>query len=132
MKRRDFLTKTTLAAAGATTLLTAACNTNVSSEKKEEKSKDENLSDDFELNEITVVALQEKMKSGAYTSEKITQLYLDRIKKIDKAGPAINSVIEINPDALTIAKQMDDERKSGKVRGPLHGIPVLLKANIDT
>src|SRR6185369_234411 len=115
MKRRDFLTKTTLAAAGATTLLTAACNTNVSSEKKEEKTGG-SFKDDFELNEITVVALQEKMKTGAYTSEKIIQLYLDRINKIDKAGPAINSVIELNPDALTIAKQMDAERKSGKVR----------------
>jgi amidase len=130
MKRRDFLTKTTLAAAG-TTLLATACNTNVTSEKKEEKPGD-GFKDDFELNEITVAALQEKMKSGAYTSEKIIQLYLDRINKIDQAGPAINSVIELNPDALAIARSMDAERKSGKVRSPLHGIPVLIKDNIDT
>src|SRR5205085_7823966 len=110
MKRRDFLTKTTLAAAGTTLL--AACNPTVSSENKNENPKEENFKDDFELNEVTVAALQEKMKSGQYSSEKITQLYLDRINKIDKAGPAINSVIEINPDATAIAKQMDAERKS--------------------
>jgi amidase len=130
MKRRDFITKTTLAAAG-TTLLATACNTNVSHEKKEEKPGDE-FKDDFELKEITVAALQEKMKTGQYTSEKVVQLYLDRINKIDKAGPAINSIIELNPDALAIARSMDAERKSGKVRGPLHGIPVLIKDNIDT
>jgi amidase len=88
--------------------------------------------DAFPLNEITIDALQEKMKSGEWTSEKITQLYLDQIEKIDKNGPKLNSVIEINPDAISIAKAMDTERKQGKVRGPMHGIPVLLKDNIDT
>ncbi|MBD0331869.1 MAG: amidase [Chitinophagaceae bacterium] len=129
MKRRDFITKTTLAAA-ATTL--AACTTTVSHKRKEKAGKDENFKDDFQLNEITVAALQEKMKSGEYSSEKIVQLYLDRINNIDKTGPAVNSVIEVNPDALTIARQMDAERKSGKVRSLLHGIPVLIKDNIDT
>ena len=131
MKRRDFITKSTLAAAGTASLLAASCNTNTSSEKKEEKSIGE-TTDDFELNEITVATLQEKLKNGQYTSEKVVQLYLDRINKIDKAGPSINAVIEINPDALDIAKSMDGERKNGKVRGPLHGIPVLIKDNIDT
>jgi amidase len=76
--------------------------------------------------------LQEKMAAGKYTSEKLTQLYLDRIEAIDKKGPALNSVIEINPDAISIAKAMDEERKKGKTRGPLHGIPILIKDNIDT
>jgi amidase len=87
---------------------------------------------DFELNEVTIAQFQEKMSSGALTSEKITQKYLDRIEKIDRKGPELRAVIEINPDALTISRQMDAERKSGKVRGPLHGIPVLIKDNIDT
>lgn len=131
MKRRDFITKSTLAAASTATLLATSCNTNTSSEKKEGKSAEESA-DNFELTEITVAALQEKIKSGQYTSEKIVQLYLDRINKIDKAGPSINSIIEINPDALEIARSMDGERKNGKFRGPLHGIPVLIKDNIDT
>ncbi len=88
--------------------------------------------DDFELNEITIQQLQEKMKSGNYTSEQITQLYLNRIEAIDKNGPRLNAVIEINPDAIEIAKAMDKERKEGKIRGALHGIPFLIKDNIDT
>ena len=87
---------------------------------------------DFELNEVTVSQLQEKMSSGALTSEAITQKYLDRIGLIDKKGPELRAVIEINPEALDIARQLDAERKSGKMRGPLHGIPVLIKDNIDT
>ncbi len=86
----------------------------------------------FELNEITVDGLQQLMQAGKHTSQSITQLYLDRINQIDKQGPKLNSVIEINPDALTIAAAMDAERKNGKLRGPLHGIPVLIKDNIDT
>ena len=62
----------------------------------------------------------------------MTQQYLARIDAIDQRGPAINAVIELNPDALAIASQLDAERKAGKVRGPLHGIPVLIKDNIDT
>ncbi|GAB3943927.1 amidase [Spirosoma harenae] len=72
------------------------------------------------------------MKSGEYTSEVITKLYLDRIDAIDKKGPRLNAIIEINPDALTMAKGLDQERKAGKVRGPMHGIPILIKDNIDT
>lgn len=87
---------------------------------------------DFELNEATISQLQEKMTSGKMTSEEITQKYLDRIELIDKKGPELRAVIELNPDALKIARLMDAERKSGKIRGPLHGIPVLIKDNIDT
>jgi len=84
------------------------------------------------LEEATIAGLEVKLQSGALTSHALVQAYLDRIAAIDKAGPAINAVIELNPDALHIADQLDTERKSGKVRGPLHGIPVLIKDNIDT
>ena len=87
---------------------------------------------DFELDEITVDELQKKMKSGQTTSVIITKMYLDRIDKIDKAGPKLNSVIEKNREALSIAAKMDEERKAGKLRGPLHGIPILVKDNINT
>jgi amidase len=100
--------------------------------KAAEKGPDTTHPGDFELNEATISGLQEKMRSGKYTSVAITKLYLDRIGTIDKAGPALHSVIEVNPDALTIAAAMDAERKTGKVRGPMHGIPVLIKDNIDT
>lgn len=88
--------------------------------------------DDFDLLEITIDELQQKMQNGEYTSRSITEMYLNRISSIDKNGPGINAVIEINPDALAIADKMDAERKANSVRGPLHGIPVLIKDNIDT
>lgn len=84
---------------------------------------------DLNLEEATVAGLQAAMSSGQATAKNIAQGYLARIAAIDKK---LNSVIELNPDALAIAEQMDAERKTGKVRGPLHGIPVLLKDNIDT
>lgn len=86
----------------------------------------------FELSESTISQLQEKMGSRKLTSEDITRKYLERIEQIDRNGPQLRSVIEVNPDALTIARQLDAERESGKVRSPLHGIPVLIKDNIDT
>jgi amidase len=86
----------------------------------------------FELNEITIDELQAGMKSGKFTARSITENYLARIQEIDRQGPAINSVIEINPDALGIADSLDRERKEKGARGPLHGIPVFIKDNIDT
>lgn len=82
-----------------------------------------------ELVEATIADLQAKMKAGKLTARKLTEMYLERIKQIDTKT---HSVLEINPDALAIADAMDKERKKGKVRGPLHGIPVLIKDNIDT
>ena len=84
------------------------------------------------LPEWTVVELQEKMESGELTARQIAELYLQRIEEVDKNGPFINSIIELNPDAFEIADILDAERTAGKVRGPLHGIPVLIKDNIDT
>ena len=86
----------------------------------------------FELDEATINDLQTGMASGKYTAQSLTQKYLSRIAEIDKNGPGINSVIEINPDALAIAAALDDQRKAVRLRGRLHGIPVLIKDNIDT
>jgi amidase len=86
----------------------------------------------FELDEATISDLQTGMASGKYTAQSLTQKYLERIAEIDKNGPGINSVIETNPEALAIAAALDNERKTGRVRGRLHGIPVLIKDNIDT
>src|SRR5450432_3940501 len=86
----------------------------------------------LDLEEITVDELQKKMQSGEHTSVSITNAYLKRIKEIDKAGPMLNSIIELNQDALSIAENLDKERKQGKIRGPLHGIPILVKDNINT
>jgi len=88
--------------------------------------------DDFDLNEVTISELQKRMQSGKASSKSITKLYLKRIEKIDKSGPKLNAVIELNPDALEIAIKMDEERKAGKIRGMMHGIPVLIKDNINT
>jgi amidase len=84
------------------------------------------------FNEATVADLQAKMAAGTITSEQLTKYYLHRILALDQNGPGVNSVIELNPEAVRIAQQMDDLRMHGKVLGPLHGIPVLIKDNIDT
>jgi amidase len=86
----------------------------------------------FELDELTIADLQSGMASGKYSAHSLAKKYLDRIDDVDKHGPAINSVIELNPDALAIASDLDKERKAKGPRGPLHGIPVLIKDNIDT
>lgn len=116
MKRREFLEIG--AVAGTAALLTNSSNALAQTAMKS-----------FELEEMTVMQLQDAMKSGKMTAKEIAQKYLDRIREID---PLIKSVVETNPDALQIAEQMDRERRSNKVRSPLHGIPVLLKDNIDT
>ncbi len=86
----------------------------------------------FELEEATIAELGRQMAAGERTSAEITRLYLDRIEALDRQGPTLRSVIETNPDALEIAEELDRERAAGTVRGPLHGIPILLKDNIAT
>ena len=86
----------------------------------------------FQFDEATISDLQSRLKSGELSARSLTAAYLARIEEIDKAGPRLNSVIEVNPDALAIAEALDKERKQKGPRGPLHGIPVLVKDNIDT
>ena len=86
----------------------------------------------FPFAEAMIDELQARMAAGTLTSRELTVAYLERIAQIDRAGPRLNSVIELNPDALTIAEKLDAERKAGRVRGPLHGIPILIKDNIAT
>ena len=86
----------------------------------------------FELDEVTVAELQAAMESGERTARSITQLYLERIEALDRQGPELRSVIEVNPEALEIADRLDEERRVSGPRGPLHGVPVALKDNIDT
>ena len=129
MKRRNFIANSAFATATIGSLL-SSCDTN----KKNTvvvPAKSE-ATDNFELNEITISSLQQNFASGKYSSEQVTNLYLKRIETIDKSGPSLSAVIEINPDAISIARAMDSERKAGKIRSPLHGVPVLIKDNIDT
>jgi amidase len=84
------------------------------------------------LEEATIAELQAAMTRGGLTSLALVNMYLERIEAIDQNGPCINSILEVNPDARRIARQLDRERKDGHVRGPLHGIPIMLKGNIDT
>jgi amidase len=85
----------------------------------------------IDVTELSATDAAAKLASGELSSHALTQAYLDRIASIDKAGPSLNAVIELNPDALKDADALDAERKAGKVRGPLHGIPILLKDNVD-
>ncbi len=124
MKRRAFISNTSISILGY--------NFIVSEYTKPFSFLTGNDLDPFELSELTISELQDRMQTGQLSSEKITTLYLKRIADIDKAGPTINAIIELNPDAITIAKRMDEERKAGKLRSMMHGIPVLLKDNIDT
>ena len=84
------------------------------------------------LEEMTIIMLQQGYKEGRYTVRDVVSAYLGRIDEIDRKGPGLNSVIAINPDAIQIAGELDAEMKQGKIRGPMHGVPVLLKDNIDT
>lgn len=90
------------------------------------------LPDNFGLEEATVAQLQQGMSDGKYTSKDLVEAYLRRIEALDKKGPALHAVLELNPDALVIAESLDVERRTKGPRGPLHGIPILIKDNIDT
>ena len=84
------------------------------------------------MEELTVSGIRRMLENGQATSRELVLNYMERIARIDKSGPMLNSVLELNPDALYIAEAMDRERAKGKVRSPLHGIPILLKDNINT
>jgi len=130
MNRRSFVRRGVAGAAGA-----AVASVSVRARAELPDAKSPTVPAPFELDEVTIADLQRGMSSGKYTAELIALNYLDRIDRIDdidKDGPGLNSVIEANPQALAIAVDMDKERRSGRVRGPLHGIPVLIKDNIDT
>lgn len=126
MKRRQFLETSALGCALAISKPASLFATSSSPELQPLAPKD------FELEELTITELQAGMQSGKYTSRQLVKKYLDRIDDIDKDGPKLNSVIEVNPDAMAIAEALDRERKEKGMRGPLHGIPILIKDNIDT
>jgi amidase len=129
MNRRKFIRNGSLMGMSITAWSISSCNQTTQSVATKPAA---GSGDGFELNEITIDQLQQKMKEGSYTSRSVTDMYLKRINEIDKQGPSLHAVIEINPDAVKIADQMDAERKAGKLRGPLHGIPVLIKDNINS
>jgi amidase len=88
--------------------------------------------DTFELRETTIAKLQAGLHQGRWTSRRLVELYVDRIRDLDRKGPTLRSVIEVNPEAGAIADRLDEERRAKRVRGPLHGVPILIKDNIDT
>jgi len=125
MKRRTFIHIASAAGLSSVAFGFAGC-------RQDEKKNGKNENPAFQPAEMTVAEMQKKMQNGELTSRSLTQQYLDQIEKYDRNGPKLNSVIELNPDALSIADAMDKERKSGKTRGAMHGIPVLIKDNINT
>ena len=122
MKRRDFLHT---AAAGSVLAIAQPASALIPSPPA-------SVPTAFELDEITIAELQRGLQNEKYTSKSLVEKYTDRINEIDKRGPTLRSVIELNPDAEAIAVALDRERKERGTRSPLHGIPILLKDNIDT
>ena len=128
MDRRTFIGTT--AAGGAGLAMTSACSAPASDSPGGTQAPGE--IPPFEFDEATVDDLQRMMESGEHTARSITQAYIERIEAMDRQGPELRSMIEVNPDALEIADALDAERRAGGPRGPLHGIPVALKDNLDT
>lgn len=127
MKRRNFIKAGALSGFVFPTFFASACQP----EHSVVAGKD-GVSDNFQLNELTIEQLQQKMAEGEFTSASLVKLFLERIDEVDKNGIGLNSVIQVNPDARSIASGLDEERKNGKVRSLLHGIPFMVKDNIDT
>ncbi len=128
MKRRKFLQLTS--ASGPALALTGLISCTTS--ETEKKSTTGHKVKPFELDELTISDLRDGMKSGKYTARSIIEKYLERIAEMDKQGPSLHALIEVNPDALSIAEELDKERQQNQLRGPMHGIPVIIKDNIDT
>ena len=129
LSRRDFLRASGVAGALAVTESACAEGVAVPASARQETPA---ATDDFALAEATIAELQEGLAGGEWTTRGIVEAYLTRIGEIDGRGPALRSVLETNPDALAIADRLDRERREGRLRGPLHGVPVLVKDNIDT
>ena len=128
--RREFLKLGAVGAAAAVTMV--ACGPRVGQEKGSAGPVESGAADSFALQEATVADLQGQMESGELSAQRITELYLERIQKLNHQGPELNAILVTNPDALAVAQELDRERSQGKVRGPLHGIPIIIKDNIDT
>ena len=126
MKRRDFLRVGTLAAGAAAVPMSAAGGIGPQAATQPPPVPA------FDLEELSIADLRNRLESGQETARSLVEKYLARIEALDRRGPALRQVLEINPDALAIAARLDQERNAGKVRGPMHGIPVLLKDNIGT
>jgi amidase len=132
MRRRDFLT---LSALGSAALAHPARALPDAPDAPDASSAPGPSSDDFAFGEATVADLQQRLGDGRLTARALTEAYLARIAALDTDAPGrvgLRSVIEVNPDAVALADALDAERRAGRVRGPLHGIPVLLKDNVDT
>jgi amidase len=128
MKRREFLTTSI---AGGAAALAGGAPAAAPAPANARASRPEAVAA-FELDELTIADLQQRMQSGQETARSLVEKYLARIAALDREGPALRAVLETNPDALRIAESLDAERKAGTVRGTLHGIPVLLKDNVGT
>lgn len=125
MKRRNFIQHSTSAIIGTQLWGLYACNAPEASPKPQKNA-------EFPFAEMTIDQMQAGFAAEDFSIEEVVQAYLDRIQQFDQSGPKINSIIEVNPEALAIAKRLDQERQDGQARGPLHGIPIVLKDNIDT
>jgi amidase len=130
MDRRQFLELSALA--GTAGLVPKSQLLRVTQQAGVDREKTPSPVPEFELEEVSIAVLARRLGTGELTARSLVERYQARIDAIDTSGPALRSVIELNPDALQIAEALDRERREGKVRGPLHGIPILIKDNIDT
>src|SRR5262245_24317757 len=131
LDRRDFIRFGIAAAAG----LSAGCERGIDPSPREASATPAagaDTSAPFELDEVTIDQVQEGLKSGKYTCRSLAQKYLERIEALNAKGPKLHAVLETNPEALQIAEALDKELKEKGPRGPLHGVPILLKDNVDT
>ncbi|MGE3840946.1 MAG: amidase [Vicinamibacterales bacterium] len=136
LDRRAFISRTALGAIGVATSTAPGCRiaeAPTTTDDQDVPSADKPLPEDtFELRDASIETLQAGLQYGRWTARRLVDLYADRIRSLDTRGPDLRSIIEFNPDATRIADQLDEERRARGPRSPLHGIPILLKDNIDT